>query len=203
MRKFAYIRMVLIGQEEDALQAMIAEGIEERNIFVDKMQDKDSKCPGYDRMIKKLKPGDMVFVSDIGCLGGSYDDIIAQWKIITEEKKADIVVMDAPVLDTRKWKESLDVSVSDIVLAVLGCIANNERKKKEAVHHRNALAIAAAKERGVRFGTPEVRLPEGFDEAVAIWKDGELTLREAAKKCGMPKSTFYDKARKPVDKTIS
>ena len=203
MSKFAYIRMVLIGQAGNgALQAMIAEGIEERNIFTDRLQNKNSKCPGYGRMLKKLKPGDTVFIPDIGCLGNSYDDIIAQWRTITEKKKADIVVMDFPMLDTRKGKELVGSLISDTVLAALKSVADNERRKKDAIHKKNAEAISAAKEKGVRFGAPEIPVPENFNQVVDLWQSGEISLREAAKKCNMPKSTFYDKARKLLGRDL-
>ena len=203
MCKWGYTQIDYIGQyAEKTLQAMMAEGIDEHNIFTDRIQDKNSKCLGYDRMLKKLKPGDTLFIPDISCLGGSYDDIITQWKIITEKKKADIVVMDFPMLDTRKGKEFVGSLISDTVVAVLESVADNERRKKDAIHQKNAEAISAAKEKGIRFGAPEIPAPENFNQVVDLWRSGEISLREAAKKCNMPKSTFYDKAKKYLNKNI-
>ena len=203
MSIFGYFRIDHVGQEEnDVLQAMIAEGIEEHNIFTDRMQDKNSKCPGYDRMHKKLKPGDTVFVKDIGSLGIDYDDIILNWKNITQKKKANIVVLDTPMIDTRRGKEFVGSLITDTVLAVLGSVADNERKKKDSIHQKNAEAISVAKQKGIRFGAPEIPVPENFELAVDMWQSGEITIREAAKKCNMPKSTFYGKAKKYLNKNV-
>ena len=203
MDKYAYIQNGFNRQiEDDPLQMMIAEGVEEHNIFIDKMTDKGSKRPMFCTMLKALKPGDTVFVKDIGSLGTDYDDIILNWKTITQKKKADIVVLDTPMLDTRRGKEFFGSLITDTVLAVLGSVSDNERKKKYAIHQKNAEAISAAKEKGIRFGAPEIPVPEKFELAVDMWQSGEITIREAAKKCNMPKSTFYGKAKKYLNKNV-
>ena len=153
-------------------------------------------------MHKKLKPGDTVFVKDIGSLGIDYDDIIFNWKTITQKKKADIVVLDTPMIDTRRGKEFVGSLITDTVLAVLSSVADNERKKKDAIHQKNAEAISAAKVKGVRFGAPEIPVPEDFELTVDMWQSGEITIREAAMKCNMPKSTFYGKAKKYLNKNV-
>jgi len=199
----AYIRIDYLGRaEDDALQAMIGEGIEERNIFIDRVTGKDLKRPAFNLMLKALKPSDVLFVSSIGSLGWDYDDIIVQWKTIAQKKKADIVVLDAPMLDTRRGKEVVGTLITDTVLAVLQSVADNEHRKKEATHQKNAEAISAAKEKGIRFGAPEIPVPENFELAVDMWQSGEITIREAAKKCNMPKSTFYGKAKKYLNKNV-
>lgn len=197
MSKVGYIYIDFINQKKDALlQKMISESIEECNIFIDKAIGKGSKRPMFCAMLKALKPGDTVFVKDIGSLGIDYDDIMLNWKNITQKKKADIVVMDTPMIDTRRGKEFVGSLITETVLAVLGSVADNERKKKDAIHQKNAEAISAAKEKGIRFGAPEIPAPENFELAVDMWQSGEITIREAAKKCNMPKSTFYNKAKK-------
>lgn len=203
MAKVGYIYVDFLDTEEDDLfQNMIAEGIEEYNVFVDKVVDKSYNRPNFCAMLKALKPGDTVFVKDIGSLGTDYDDIILNWKTITQKKKADIVVLDTPVLDTRRGKEFFGSLITDTVLAVLGSVADNERKKKDAIHQKNAEAISAAKEKGIRFGAPEIPVPENFELAVDMWQSGDITIREAAKKCNIPKSTFYGKAKKYLNKNV-
>lgn len=204
MGKIAYIRIEDSNSlsEKDLLQIMAAESIEKDNIFIDEVTDKSSKRSNFYAMLKALKPGDTVFVKDIGSLGTDYDDIILNWKTITQKKKADIVVLDAPMIDTRRGKEFVCSLITDTVLAVLGSVAENERKKKDAIHQKNAEAISAAKEKGVRFGAPEIPVPENFELAVDMWQSGEITIREAAKKVNMPKSTFYGKAKKYLNKNV-
>ena len=119
-----------------------------------------------------------------------------QWKIITKNKSADIVVIDMPLLDTRRGKDLMGTFLSDIVLALLSYVAENERLN---IRQRQAEGIAAAKKRGVKFGRPEIILPDNFDEVFALWNKKEITVREAARRCKMPRSTFYDKAVKRRD----
>lgn len=203
MSKVAYINIYYISQkEENFLWAMRVEGIEEHDVFIDKVTEKSSQRPKFCMMLKALKPGDIVFVKDIGSLGIDYDDIILNWKTITQKKKADIVVLDTPMLDTRRGKEFASSLITDIVLAVLSSVADNERKKKDVIHQKNAEAISAARKKGIRFGAPEIPVPENFELAVDMWQSGEITIREAAKKCNMPKSTFYGKAKKYLNKNV-
>ena len=202
MGKVGYIFVDALCNEHNFLQAMIAKGIEEQNIFIDKVIGNDSKRPMFCAMIKTLKPGDTMFVKDLGSLGTDYDDIILNWKTITQKKKADIVVLDTQMLDTRRGKEFFGSLITDTVLAVLGSVSDNERKKKYAIHQKNAEAISAAKEKGIRFGAPEIPVPENFELAVDMWQSGDITIREAAKKCNMPKSTFYGKAKKYLNKNV-
>ena len=203
MSKVGYIYIDFIDQKKDALlQKMISESIEECNIFIDKAIGKGSKRPMFCAMLKGLKPGDTVFVKDIGSLGIDYDNIILNWKTITQKKKADIVVLDTPMIDTRRGKEFFGSLITDTVLAVLGSVSDNERKKKDVIHQKNAEAISVAKKKGIRFGAPEIPVPENFELAVDMWQSGEITIREAAKKCNMPKSTFYNKAKKYLNKNV-
>ena len=204
MSKIAYIQINDTDSFETRviLQTIKAEGVAERNIFSDNMTDKMSKHLQFDVMIEKLKLGDTVFVNDLGSLGTDYDDIILNWKNITQIKKADIVVLDTPMLDTRRGKEVVGTLITDTVLAVLSSVADNERRKKDAIHRKIAEAISVAKKKGIRFGAPEIPVTENFNQAVDMWQSGEITIREAAKKCNMPKSTFYGKAKKYLNKNV-
>ena len=135
----------------------------------------------------------MLVVKSIDRLGRNYTDLNEQWRIITKEKGADIVVIDMPLLDTRREKNLLGTLISDIVLALLSYVAENERIN---IRQRQAEGIAAAKARGVKFGRPSKPLPDNFEEVYEQWKEKKLTIKQAAKNCGLAESTFRDKARK-------
>ncbi len=132
-------------------------------------------------------------MKSIDRLGRNYSDLNEQWRIITKEKGADIVVIDMPILDTRRDKNLLGTFISDIVLVLLSYIAENERIN---IRQRQAEGIAAAKARGVKFGRPAISLSNNFYEVHKQWRNKELTLEQAAKACSLSVSTFYDKARK-------
>lgn len=138
--------------------------------------------------MKKLKPGDLLYIKSIDRLGRDYEEIQNQWRILTKEKGVDIVVLDMPLLDTRRGKDLVGTFLSDIVLQVLSFVAENER---ENIRQRQAEGIAAAKQRGVRFGRPGVPPPENFPELVAEWKAGRMSFQEALDRSGLGKATFY------------
>lgn len=193
-RFYAYVRVSTKEQnEERQLIAMRALEVPERNIYSDKQSGKDFQRPNYLRMVKKLRRDDVLYIKSIDRLGRNYDEILEQWRILTKEKGVDIVVLDMPLLDTRRDKDLLGSFLSDIVLQVLSFVAENERINIRA---RQAEGIAAAKARGVHFGPRARDLPEGFTEVYQAWRDKKVTLREAARACGMPKSTFHDAARR-------
>ncbi len=197
MRNIGYIRLSPMDKDiESKQQAMLASGVDSRHIYIDKVTDKGSKLPNYQKMLSTLQPDDSLFIPGIYCLGDTYDDIIHQWKLITEEKKADIVVMDAPMLDTRQYKKLMGNFLSEVILSVLSCVARNENRKNELLRFKNTEAISVAKKKGVKFGTPVLPVPENFEKIVSEWNMGNLSIREAADRCGMPKSTFYEKAKK-------
>ena len=196
---YGYVRVSTKDQNEDrqliALQEM---SIPEKNIFVDKQSGKDFKRPMYKRMLRKIKKDDLLYVKSIDRLGRNYVEILEQWRILTKEKGIDIVVLDMPLLDTRRGKDLMGTFLSDIVLQVLSFVAENERTN---IRQRQAEGIAAAKKRGARFGRPPSPLPENFHEIYQQWKNGKITGLAAAKACGMPMSTFryraeiYEKAK--------
>ncbi len=159
----------------------------EKNIFMDKQSGKDFNRPQYKRLVKKLRPDDLLYIKSIDRLGRNYEEIQNQWRILTKEKKIDIVVLDMPLLDTRRGKDLMGTFLSDIVLQVLSFVAENERT---SIRARQAEGIAAAKARGVRFGRPPKPLPESYHSAYQRWMAGAITGSAAARECGMPLSTF-------------
>ncbi len=165
--------------------------IPERNIFMDKQSGKDFNRPQYKRLVRKLKPDDLLYIKSIDRLGRNYEEIQNQWRMLTKEKGIDIVVLDMPLLDTRRGKDLMGTFLSDIVLQVLSFVAENERTN---IRQRQAEGIAAAKAKGIRFGRPPKPLPENFHENYQCWKAGQITCTAAAKACGMPLSTFRDRA---------
>ncbi|MCI8419496.1 MAG: recombinase family protein [Oscillospiraceae bacterium] len=189
---YGYIRVSARDQNEDRqLVALRGIPVPERNIFTDKQSGKDFNRPEYKKLVKKLKPDDLLYVKSIDRLGRSYTEIQNQWRILTKEKQVDIVVLDMPLLDTRRGKDLMGTFLSDIVLQVLSFVAENERTN---IRQRQAEGIAAAKARGVRFGRPPRPLPEGYHSAYRRWKAGTITGSAAAKECGMPLSTFRYRA---------
>ena len=156
-------------------------------MFIDKQSGQDFQRPQYRKMVRKLKKDDLLFIKSIDRLGRNYSEILEQWRILTKEKGIDIVVLDMPLLDTRRGKDLMGTFLSDIVLQVLSFVAENERTN---IRQRQAEGIAAAKARGIRFGRPPKPLPENFHRLYQQWKSGKITGTTAAKLCGMPLSTF-------------
>ncbi len=191
-KTYGYVRVSSIDQNEDRqLIALRERGVEE--IYIDKQSGKDFNRPQYKRLVKKIKKDDLLYIKSIDRLGRNYEEILEQWRILTKHKGTDIVVLDMPLLDTRRGKNLLGTFLSDIVLQVLSFVAENERTN---IRQRQAEGIAAAKARGVRFGRPSKPLPQSFDGFYRSWKCGEITGTAAAKGCGMALSTFLYKANK-------
>lgn len=191
---YGYIRVSTKEQNEDRQKIAMAEvGVEEKMIYMDKQSGKDFDRPKYHQLLRKLRQGDLLYIKSIDRLGRNYEEILEQWRIITKEKQADIVVIDMSLLDTRRGKDLLGTFLSDIVLQVLSFVAENERVN---IRQRQAEGIAAAKARGVKFGRPKIPLPRDFEDICNKWKTQELTARQAAAYCGVGLSTFYRKAKK-------
>ena len=189
---YGYIRVSSRDQNEDRqMVAMQGLAIPEKHIFMDKQSGKDFLRPQYQRMVKKLRPDDLLYVKSIDRLGRNYEEILEQWRALTKERGVDIVVLDMPLLDTRRGKDLMGTFLSDIVLQVLSFAAENERSN---IRQRQAEGIAAAKAKGVRFGRPPLPLPDNFSKVHRDWRNKKLTLREAADACAMPVGTFYAKA---------
>lgn len=190
---YGYVRVSSAHQNEDRQMIAMAErNVPETNIYVDKQSGKDFNRPQYKKLLRKLGKGTILYVESIDRLGRNYAEIQEQWRIISKDKKSDIVVIDMPLLDTRRGKDLVGTFLSDIVLQVLSFVAENERRN---IKQRQAEGIAAAKARGVRFGRPPKPLPENFHEMHQRWRNKEISITEAAHLCGMCKSTFYDRAK--------
>ena len=157
------------------------------NIYMDKQSGKDFERPMYKRMLKRMKEDDLLYIKSIDRLGRNYEEILEQWRVLTREKKVDIVVLDMPLLDTRRGKDLMGTFLSDIVLQVLSFVAENERKN---IRQRQQEGIEAARLRGVQFGRPQKPLPDNFGKICDMWMSGELSQRQAAKLCEMPLSSL-------------
>ena len=189
---YGYVRVSTKEQNEDRqLIALHDVGVLQKNIYMDKQSGKDFNRPRYKKLLKKIKPGDLLYIKSIDRLGRNYEEIQNQWRIITKEKNADIYVIDMPLLDTRRGKGLLGTFISDLVLQLLSFVSENERTN---IKQRQAEGIAAAKAKGIRFGRPPKPLPDNFHDAYQRWKQGEITGTAAAKECGMPLSTFRYRA---------
>ena len=185
---YGYIRVSTKEQiEERQRLAMLEAGIPAKHILLDKQSGKDFNRPRYRRLCKKMKPGDTLFIKSIDRLGRNYDEILEQWRYLTKERRIAIVVLDMPLLDTRKGKDLTGELISDIVLQLLSYVAQTER---EYIHQRQAEGIAAAKARGVRFGRKPIQKPSEFNQVFQQWKTGELSARKAASKLGVAHQTF-------------
>ena len=194
MKIYGYARVSSRDQnEERQLIALHSSGVKMRNIFTDKQSGKDFDRPQYIELLQKIKKGDLLYIKSIDRLGRNYEEILQQWHLLTKEIGVDIVVLDMPLLDTRRGKDLLGTFLSDIVLQVLSFVAENERQN---IRQRQAEGIAAAKAKGVKFGRPAVPLPSNFHDIYLTWQRKKITLSQAAALCDMPVSTFYSKAKR-------
>ena len=191
---YGYMRVSSKEQNEDRQKIALTEmGVPENNIYMDKQSGKDFERTQYKRLLRKLNENSVLYIKSIDRLGRNYGELNEQWRIITKEKKADIVVIDMPLLDTRREKNLLGTFISDVVLALLSYVAENERTN---IKQRQAEGIAAAKAKGVKFGRPPLPIPENFYQMHKDWRAGKITIEEAAKACNMCPKTFYSKAVK-------
>ena len=191
---YGYIRVSTREQNEDRQRlALAALPVPKENIYMDKQSGKYFERPQYRRLVRRLRRDDLLYVKSIDRLGRNYSEILEQWRMLTKEKGVDIAVLDMPLLDTRRGKDLMGTFLSDIVLQVLSFVAENER---DNIRQRQAEGIAAAKARGVRFGRPPLPLPDNFHMLHQAWRGQKITLRQAARACGMPTGTFYSKAIK-------
>ena len=191
---YGYIRVSSRDQNEDRQLIALKEiGVADKNIYLDKQSGKDFNRPQYKKLLRKWKKDDLLYIKSIDRLGRDYEEILEQWRVLTKEKGIDIVVLDMPLLDTRRGKDLMGTFLSDIVLQVLSFVAENERTN---IRQRQAEGIAAAKAKGVKFGRPPLPLPDNFYEIHKDWRAKKITLKQAASACNMPVGTFYGKARK-------
>ena len=191
---YGYMRVSSKEQNEDRQKIALTEmGVPENNIYMDKQSGKDFERTQYKRLLRKLNENSVLYIKSIDRLGRNYGELNEQWRIITKEKKADIVVIDMPLLDTRREKNLLGTFISDVVLALLSYVAENERTN---IKQRQAEGIAAAKARGVKFGRPPLPIPQNFYQMHKDWRAGKITIEEAAKACNMCPKTYFSKAVK-------
>lgn len=189
---YGYVRVSTREQNEDRQMIALNEvGVSKQNIYMDKQSGKDFARPQYKKLVRRMKKDDLLYIKSIDRLGRNYSEILEQWRILTKDKGIDIVVIDMPLLDTRRGKDLMGTFLSDIVLQVLSFVAENERTN---IRQRQAEGIAAAKARGVKFGRPPARLPDNFHDIYQRWKNGKITGTAAAKECGMALSSFRYKA---------
>lgn len=190
---YGYARVSTREQKEDRqMLALKKQRVPRKNIYMDKQSGKDFERPMYKRMLKRMKEDDLLYIKSIDRLGRNYEEILEQWRVLTREKKVDIVVLDMPLLDTRRGKDLMGTFLSDIVLQVLSFVAENERKN---IRQRQQEGIEAARLRGVQFGRPQKPLPDNFEKIFDMWMSGELSQRQAAKLCEMPLSSFNRRCR--------
>ncbi len=197
---YGYVRVSTREQNEDRqMRALYKVRIPKQNIYVDRQSGKDFNRPMYLRLLKKMKPEDILYVKSIDRLGRNYDEILKQWSILTKEKKVDIVVLDMPLLDTRRGKDLMGTFLSDIVLQVLSFVAENEHKN---IRQRQKEGIEAAMQRGVQFGRPQTPTPDNFRQVYERWLNKEISGEEAARLCNLARTTFYRRAKTQKDITM-
>ena len=194
-KTYGYVRVSTKEQKEDRQVIALRQfSVQQSRIFLDKISGKDFNRPQYKRLLKKIQTGDVLVISSIDRLGRNYEEILEQWRIITREKRCDIVGLDMPLLDTRQTGRDLTGTfVADLVLQILSYVAQTER---ENIRQRQQEGIAAAKLRGVKFGRPRIDLPENFEEVFKLWQESAISQRQAAHLLGTNHNTFVRWARR-------
>ena len=193
MKTWGYIRVSTREQNPDRqIAAMRAAGIQDADMVIEKQSGKDFDRPEYQKLLRRLRQGDALFIKSIDRLGRNYDEILEQWRAVTKDKGADIVVLDMPLLDTRRGRDLTGTLIADIVLQLLSYVAQTER---DFIRQRQREGIDAAKARGRRFGRPRCQLtPEDADN-IRRWRSGEIGLAAAERLTGLSRSTLYRLAR--------
>lgn len=190
---YGYVRVSSIEQNEARqMVALKKAGVSDSHIFMDKQSGKDFHRTNYKRLVSQLQEGDLLYIMSIDRLGRNYVEIQNQWRMLTKEIGIDICVIDMPLLDTRNGKDLMGTFIADLVLQILSFVAENER---ENIRKRQEQGIVAAKKRGVRFGRPESKVPDNFQNIVKAWECGNIKIDEVLEKCQMSKSTFYRRLR--------
>ena len=191
--EYGYVRVSSMEQNVSRqITAMLNAGIRKENIYVDKQTGKDFHRQNYEKMLSLLQSGDLLYIVSIDRLGRNYVEVQEQWRILTKEIGVDICVIDMPLLDTRNGKDLMGTFIADLVLQILSFAAENER---ENIRKRQKQGIAAAKKRGVRFGRPEVPVPDNFGEITKKWESGQISFNNAVQECNMSQATFYRRLR--------
>ena len=190
---YGYVRVSSTDQNEDRqMLEMQRLKIKKKNIYIDKQSGKDFNRPSYQRLLGKLKKGDLLYVKSIDRLGRNYKEIQDQWRVLTKEMEVGVVVIDMPLLDTRVYKDLMGTFIADLVLQVLSFVAENERVN---IRKRQEEGIKAAKLKGVMFGRPMIKVPDNFSSLVKQWERGYIRAEDVAKECDMSIATFYRRLR--------
>ncbi len=190
---YGYVRVTSIDQNEERQTVELSKrNVLPKNIYIDKQSGKSFERQQYKKLVRKLKQGDLLYILSIDRLGRNYLEIQEQWRILTKEKGIDICIIDMPLLDTRNGKDLTGIFIADLVSQILSFVAQNER---ENIRKRQAQGIAVAKAQGVKFGRPEIMLPENFGELVREWEKKRLPLSEVLNVCKISEATFYRKLR--------
>ena len=190
---YGYVRVSSTDQNEDRqMLEMQRLKIKKKNIYIDKQSGKDFNRPSYQRLLGKLKKGDLLYVKSIDRLGRNYKEIQDQLRVLTKEMEVDVVVIDMPLLDTRVYKDLMGTFIADLVLQVLSFVAENERVN---IRKRQEEGIKAAKLKGVMFGRPMIKVPDNFGSLVKQWERGHIRAEDVAKECDMSIATFYRRLR--------
>ena len=190
---YGYMRVSTREQNEDRQRIAMREyGVPEENLILDKQSGKDFERPGYLALTEKLKKGDTLVIKSIDRLGRNYDEILEQWRFLTKEKQVWITVLDMPMLDTGAERDLLSRLISEIMLQVLSYVAQQER---DFIRQRQTEGIAAAKQRGVRFGHKSMPIPNNFEEVREKWENGQISATTAGKCLGVARNTFLKWAR--------
>ena len=196
-KTFAYCRVSSTDQNEDRqVEAMLELGINERDIFVDKCSGKNFERPQYQALKLQLREGDVLVIKSIDRLGRNYKQICEEWREIVRDIKANIKVVDMPILDTTRTDGLIGEVISDIVLQLLGYVAEQERA---FIKQRQAEGIKLAKEKGKRLGKPPIQYPDNWQDIYQIWKSGSITAREAMKRLNLKPTSFYKLAKNYKD----
>ena len=190
---YGYIRVSSTDQNEDRRRIAMSDfGVDEKNIYMDKLSGKDFNRPQYKKMVRKLKSGDLLYILSIDRLGRNYAEIQNQWRTLTKDIGIDICVIDMPLLDTRTCKDLMGTFIADLVLQILSFVAQSER---ENIKKRQAQRIAAAKAKGVHMGRPVKSVPDNFTDLVKSWEKKKISLEQVLKECNMSEATFYRRLR--------
>ncbi len=191
---YGYMRVSSVDQnDERQKQELIRWGIIEANIFSDKLSGKNFERPGYQKLRRKIKEGDVLVVKSIDRLGRNYEEILLEWRYLIKEKKADIVIIDMPILDTRTNKDLIGTLISDIVLQLLSYVAQTER---EYIRQRQAEGIAIARAKGIHLGRPVKPMPQGFEENLTLWREKKLSFAEFAQRLNVSQTQLKWLVRK-------
>lgn len=193
MNTYGYVRVSSTDQNEDRqIIALQTARVPAKNIFLDKQSGKDFKRYNYNKLVKKLKKGDILYVHSIDRLGRNYEEIQKQWRKLTKEIGIDICVLDMPLLDTRNGKDLMGTFIADLVLQILSFVAENERIN---IKKRQAEGIAVAKSKGIKFGRPKKGIPDNFENIVHEWEQKKFSFLDTLKLCDMSEATFYRRLR--------